>query len=149
MTKEQQLPLIDAREATLAGLVPSLKASLNRAAKNWCDRRDLKREALLDRMNALAENAGVSLTAGNGSTSMAVFEKWLAPRDTTNLPGIVAVNVFCMVTGDNSPLAMMLGLHGCVIMGPEDKRLRDYGAAMDQVKKANQLKRRLEAELNG
>lgn len=144
---EHQLPLIDAREAALAGLMPALKAALNRATRTWCDRQGLKREALLERMNELAENAGVSLTAGNGGTSMAVFEKWLAPRDTTNVPGVVALSVFCSATGDHSPLAVVLGVHGCALMGPDDKKLRDYGQALLLEREARQRKKRLEAEL--
>ncbi|MBU1002757.1 MAG: hypothetical protein KKE73_09560 [Proteobacteria bacterium] len=148
MTNQLQLPLFDQRETALAGLMPTVKAAMNRTVKNWCDRRGLKREGLLEQMNEMADRAGVSLTAGNGTTSMAVFEKWLAPRDTSNIPGVMAVNVFCLVTGDFTPLEAMLAIHGCAIMGREDKRLRDYGAALIAERKARKRKRILEAEID-
>lgn len=143
-----QLPLIDQRATGLAGLMPSLKAALNGACASWCERHNMKREALLDELNDLAEEAGVSLTAGNGRLSLATLEKWLAPRDGSNLPGVVAVNVICMVTSDTRPLAVLLGLHGCSIMTKNDRRLRDYGAALVDERKARRRKRQLEADLD-
>lgn len=148
MPADQQLPLFNHKAAALAALVPSLKAALNRTARAWCDSHGRTRDALVDELNAQAESAGVALTAGNGRLSLALLEKWLAPRDSSNIPGVVAVNVICLVTGDTDPLAVMLGLHGCTIMSPEDKRLRDYGAAILEERKARKRKRLLEADLD-
>lgn len=147
-TATHQYPLIDQRETALAGLMPSLKAALNRACRTWCDHHGLKREALLDKLNDQAAAAGVSMTAGNGRLSLATLEKWLAPRDASHVPSVMAVNVLCLVTEDTTPLAVLLGLHGCAIMGPEDKRLRDYGAAIIEERKARKRKRQLEADLD-
>lgn len=138
------LPLNDPSMA-LAGFVASLKASMNRAA---ADHPRLSREEILDLMNALAANAGVSITGGNAkSLSMATFEKWLSPSDREHVPSVLAVNVFCLATGDHRPLHVQLGLHGFGVLTDEDRRLRDYARAIIEEKTARKRKKALEAKL--
>lgn len=142
-----QLPLFNRQETVLAGLMPNLKAALNKACRDWCERKGFKREALLDQLNDRADAVGVSLSAGNGRLSLATLEKWLAPRDVSNVPGVMAVNVICLVTHDVRPLTVMLDLHGCTVMTLKDRQPRDYGAALLDERKARQRKKQLEADL--
>jgi hypothetical protein len=138
------LPLNDP-SIVLAGFVASLKASMNRAA---ADHPHMSRAEILDRMNELALNAGITITGGNAkSLSLATFEKWLNPRDIEHVPSVLAVNVFCLATGDFRPLQVQLQLHGYGVLTEEDKQLRDYARAIIAEKNARKRKKALEAKL--
>ena len=142
----QQLSLaLNDPSMALAGFVASLKVAMNRAA---ADHPRLSREEILDLMNTMAANAGVSITGGNAkSLSMATFEKWLNPSDREHVPSVLAVNVFCLATGDYRPLRVQLGLHGLGVLTDEDKKLRDYARAIIDEKRARKRKNALEAKL--
>lgn len=142
--KQLTLPFDDHAMA-LAGFTASLKAAMNRAAD---EHPQLSRAEILDRMNLLAEEAGIRITGGNArAVGMATFEKWLNPRETEHVPGVLAVNVFCLATRDARPLQVQLGLHGYGVLTDEDRRLRDYGRAILEEKNARKRKKALEAKL--
>jgi hypothetical protein len=129
----------------LAGFVSSIKAAMNKAAE---EHSSLSREAIVDRMNAISETAGVKITGGNSKKlSLATFEKWLNPADRERVPGTLALNVFCVAVDDYRPLEVQLRLHGLGVLNAEDRRLRDYAKAIIEEKKARKRKRDLEAKL--
>ncbi|MGE4552902.1 MAG: hypothetical protein AB7D57_07300 [Desulfovibrionaceae bacterium] len=142
---QRQLSLFDDDIATrLAGMVPAIRAAMNVAAGKDEDGRKL----LLDKINALAAEAGVRLTGGNNKAiSKDTLDKWLSPGDREHTPGLLAVAVFCAATGNPGPLRAMLRILGLDVMTAEDKRLRDYGRACQLERSARREKRKLEGEL--
>lgn len=137
------LPLYDRFEAQAAGLIARIKAQMNRCL----DESGFSREQVLDRMNALADAAGVKLTAGNSkSLGLATLEKWLNPAEREHIPGILSINVFSAALGDPRPLSVQLAAHGCEVMTDDDRFWRDYGRAVQAEKKARRERRRLEME---
>ncbi len=141
----RRLSLFDDDPVTkLAGLLPALSAAMNRAAN---ESRSLSREQIVDRMNDMARRAGVSLNSNARTLSVAVLEKWLNPSETGHRPSLAAVHVFCLVLDDVRPLEVLLGLHGCGLMTREDRKLRDYGAAILAERDARKRKKQLEAKL--
>ncbi|MGJ3523819.1 hypothetical protein ACR4XJ_12430 [Nitratidesulfovibrio sp. D1] len=73
----------DDKAARLAGLNVTLKASVQRALASC----GLSRAQVVDRMNALASEAGVRLTTGNArQLSFATPGKWLNPADREHPP---------------------------------------------------------------
>jgi len=141
----QRLSLFDDDPATrLAGLMSAMKAAMNRAADEC---RDLSREQIAERMTSLAKRAGTPLNKNAKVLSLAVLEKWLNPADMQHKPSIEALSVFCQTVGDMRPLAVLLAVHGCGVMTPEDRRLRDYAAADLAEKDARKRKKQLEARI--
>lgn len=130
--------------ARSGGLVAAVKSAMNAA----CSESQLSREQIVDRMNDLSLSAGVRITSGNSkSLGLATLEKWLNPADREHVPSLVAVNMFCSVLQDYRPLSVQLEMHGLELMTLQERRLRDYGHACIEAKKARALKRTLEAKL--
>lgn len=131
-------------ETTLAGLLPAVRAAMRQVAHEGT----LSRDEIAERMGERAMLAGVKLTQGNAKgVHKDTLEKWLNPADSGHPPSLMAVNVFVAVTGDTRPLEVMLQLHGCGLMGPEDRKLRDYGRAVVEEREARRKKRKLEGDL--
>lgn len=148
MSREIQLSLLthgDA-QAKLAGFNAAIKVAMQNALSEA--RPILSREQVLDRMNGIAASAGVKLTVGNSRClSLPTFDKWLNPGDREHLPSILALHVFCLAVGNMAPFCLILGLHGCELMTPEDKRLRNYGIACIESKRKRKVLKRLEEEI--
>ena len=129
---------------TLAGLVANVRAALNRAVGQDEDGRKL----LVDRINAIARSGSLRLTAGNSKgISKDMLDKWVAPGDRDHTPSLLAVVVVCKATGDAGPLRVILRTMGLDVMTDEDRKLRDYGRACLQEKKARKHKKMLEDEI--
>ncbi|MGE9985312.1 hypothetical protein [Desulfovibrio sp. SGI.169] len=106
------------------------------------------RKMLADRLNETAQRAGIKLTGGNTlSISKATLDKWLAPSDTSHPPSILALLAFCRATGNVEPFRVAARSLGLDLMTEEDRKLRDYGAAVLEMKAARKRKRRLEEDL--
>ena len=140
----RRLSLFDDDPVTkLAGLLPALSAAMHRAANES----RMSREQIVDKMNEMARRAGVCLNSNAKTLSVAVLEKWINPSETGHRPSLAAVRVFCLVLDDVRPLEVLLGLHGCGLMTREDRKLRDYGAAILAERDARKRKKQLEAKL--
>jgi len=141
----RQLSLFETdQSAELAMLMANVKSAMNRAAS----RCGLSRDEIVDRMNQIARSAGISLSRGNAkSVTLATLEKWLNPANTEHQPSILAVNVFCTAVKSVEPLAAMLRPHGCGVMTPQDKKLRDYADAILAEREAKKRKKQLELKL--
>ena len=139
-----QLPLID-DAAKLAGAMASIRTAMRAVAG---DSEGAGRKVLVDKLNDLALRAGVKLTGGNTlSISKATLDKWLAPSDISHPPSLVALLAFCLATNNVEPFRAAARTLGLDVMTEEDRRLRDYGKAIIDMKAARQRKRRLEESL--
>lgn len=139
----QQLSLFS-DESALAGLMPAVRAAMNRAAGESAEGRKL----LVDKINAIAAGAGIRLTAGNArSISKDTLDKWLSPGDRDHTPSLLAIVVFCRATGDTTPLRIVLQAMGLDVMTDEDRRCRDYGRACLAEREARKRKRMLENKI--
>lgn len=140
----KQLSLLDNGTSHLAGLLPAIRAAMNRAA--GAD--EAGRKLLVDKLNLLAAEAGIRLTAGNAKCiSKDTLDKWLASADREHTPSVLAVAAFCVATSNPEPLRVMLRGVGLDVMTDEDRRLRDYGRACLAEREARKKKRRLEEEI--
>ena len=128
----------------LAGLIPTIRSAMNRAAGED----EAGRKLLVDKINFIATSAGVRLTSGNvKAISKDTLDKWLAPGDRDHTPSILAVAVFCAATGSPDPLRILLKGLGLDVMTHEDRRLRDYGRACRMEREARKHKKMLEGEI--
>ena len=88
--------------AHIAGLVPSLKAAMQRTL--LAVNPPLAREQLVYRMNGLAKLAGAKITPDKSRVlSLAVIEKWLAPNDRDHVPSLEALEVFMLAVDSREP----------------------------------------------
>lgn len=140
----RQLSLFDSIN-DLAGLIPAIRAAMRRAAG---DPESEGRKALVDKINALAKDAGVTITGGNAkSISKDTLDKWLSPSDISHIPSINALMVFCQATGDLTPISLILKTFGLSVMTDEDRKFRDLGKASVELKRARKRIKRLEEEI--
>lgn len=128
----------------LSGLLPAMRAAMNRAAGED----EAGRKQLVDRVNAVAQAAGIRLTAGNAKViSKDTLDKWLNPNDRDHTPGILAVAAFCAATKDIAPLRELLRALGLDVMTEDDRKERDYGRACLSERAARKRKKLLEDSL--
>jgi hypothetical protein len=128
----------------LAGLMPALRAAMNAAAGSD----EAGRKLLVDKINALASQAGIRLTSGNAKRiSKDTLDKWLSPSDRSHTPGLLAVAVFCRATDNTEPLRVLLQGLGLDVMTPEDRQLRDYARACLTEREARKRKKQLEERI--
>lgn len=140
----KQLSLLD-DVVRLSGVMAAIKTAM-RDATGAPDSEG--RKMLADRLNEIAQRAGIKLTGGNNlSISKATLDKWLAPSDTSHTPSILALLAFCRATGNVEPFRIAAQALGVDLMTEEDRKFRDYGAAVLEMKAARQRKRRLEEDL--
>ncbi len=139
-----QLSLLDSH-CRLAGVMAAIRAAM-RAAIGAPE--SAGRKALPDRMNALARQAGIKLTQGNQkSISKDTLDKWLSPSDASHTPSLLAVLVFCSATENTEPLRAAAQALGLDLMTKEDRKFRDYGRAVWEMKAARERNRKLENDL--
>ena len=137
----RQVSFFDDDHGRLSGLVPATRAAMNRAAGED----EGGRKLLVDRINAVARDAGIRLTAGNAKAiSKDTLDKWLNPNDRDHTPSLLAVVAFCRATKDAGPLRVMLRAMGLDVMADEDRKLRDYGRACVNEREARKRKKMLE-----
>ena len=92
----KQLSLLD-DAIRLSGVMVAIKTAMRDAAGAP---EGEGRKMLADRLNEIAQRAGIKLTGGNTlSISKATLDKWLAPSDTSHPPSILALLAFCRARG--------------------------------------------------
>jgi hypothetical protein len=142
----RQLSFFDAENTAIsqiAGFDTVLKAAMNRAAADS----PLSRDQILEKMNDLSLRAGRRLTGGNAKKiSLDTLEKWLNP-ESDQVPTARAVNVFMHACNTVLPLEAWAGGHGCGLMSPKDRKLRDLAEKQMLARRTAAEARRLESEL--
>jgi hypothetical protein len=143
MKKPNQRNLFDTPAFRLGSLNRVVKQTLNKVVSES----KFSREEVLDEINQLATQGGISLCSGSGGLGMATFNKWLDPNATAYIPGLVALVVLCEALDNNSPLAVLLEVLDLSIMGPEDRRYRDLGKLSEEMKVLKKKKRQIEESI--
>lgn len=117
----------------LAGLMPSIRAAMNRAA----GKDEEGRKLLVDKLIAVAKRENVALTKGGGkSIEKTTFDKWLQSSDQGHAPSFEAIVIFCLAIGDATPFKPLLKLLGLEVISKDDLRYLKYGKACAGMKKA-------------
>ena len=112
--------------ANLAGVMPAIRAGMNRAAAHY----EPGRKELVDAINETAKREGLALTSGGGKQiSLEHLNKWLQPGERGHAPTLEAIMVFCLATKDYSPLEAIWKPFGLVLIPAEDMRFLTLGKA--------------------
>jgi hypothetical protein len=136
--------LFDTPSAKAGVLMQRVKTEMARCVSES----GLSRDQVLDRINEIAATAGIRIGGGN-STSLgrATLDKWLNPAEHKHLPGLIALNIFCLALKDPGPLVVQMETHGWSVMSEQDRKYRDYGKACMDEKEARRRKRMMEAAI--
>lgn len=119
--------------ANLAGVMPAIRAGMNRAAARY----EPGRKELVDAINETARREGVALTSGGGKQiSKEVLDKWLQPGERGHAPGLEAIMCFCLAVKDYSPLEAIWKPFGLVLMPADDLRYLKLGKAQARYEEA-------------
>lgn len=114
-------------------VLPSLKAEMGKALRSC----GLSREQVVDEINHLAEQSGISL-----SLTINTLEKWLAPSATRHVIPLRVLPLFCRVTGSTRPVEILAAALGLVVVGPREQALIHLGEAAVEAKRASAKRRR-------
>lgn len=128
----------------LGGLMPSIRAEMNRVASEY----EPGRKMLAEAISRIARREGVTLgSTGAKSITEDTLNKLLQSGDEGRDPSLKLVLCFCLATKDFSPLRPIFKLAGLVVIPKDDLRYLEYGKTCDALKKAREQKRKLEAKL--
>jgi hypothetical protein len=141
----KQLSLFDSAANRINLLDREIKSAMNDACKRFCDRNRVSREEVVERMNALALQAGIRLTGGNASRlTDHIFTKWLSLSALDHMPSHRALAVFCDVVGDLTPLAVQAAVHGGTVITESQRMRLEQAEVEDQIKALQRRKKQLE-----
>jgi hypothetical protein len=139
ITSEAQSPT-----ASLAGVMPAIRAAMNRVAGEYADGRKM----LVDRINEVAERECVPLTSGGGKNiTIDQLNKFLQPGAGGHEPTLTVILCFCLATRDFSAMAPVLAVSGLCIVPREELKYLEYGKSCWGLKEAKQKQRKMEAWL--
>ncbi len=128
----------------LAGLMPMIRAEMNRVASEY----EPGRKILAEAISKIAKREGVTLgPTGAKTITEETLDKILQSTDAGRDCSLKLILCFCLAAGDFSPLRPLLKLAGLVAIPHEDMRFLEYGKTCDALKKAREQKRKLEAGL--
>lgn len=128
----------------LAGVMPSIRAAMNRLA----DKHPAGRKGLVDLINEVAEREGVALTPGGGKKiNLDILNKWLQSGERGHAPSLAAILCFCAAAGEASPVVPILKMFGLAVVSAEELKLLEYGRTCATLRDARERKRKLEAGL--
>lgn len=128
----------------LAGLMPSIRAAMNRVA----GKEEECRKQLVETINAIAKRENAALTKSGGKTiEKTTLDKWLQSSDTGHAPSLEAIVIFCLATGDATPLKPVLKMLGLEVIASGDRRFLDYGKALAGMKSAREQLKKAESLL--
>ncbi|OEU69177.1 MAG: hypothetical protein BA863_03490 [Desulfovibrio sp. S3730MH75] len=140
----EQLSLFDDFATRLGGLDAAIATAMHRAFSGC----GLSKDEVIDKMNAEAVRARVKLTKGNAKElTVSTFEKWLSASEQHHLPPTRAINIFCKVVNDLTPIRVQLIVHSADIMTATQKTLCDIGETYIATKKTRKRMKDLEDSL--
>ncbi|SBV95570.1 conserved hypothetical protein [uncultured delta proteobacterium] len=126
----------------LAGMMPSVRAEMNRVAASY----EPGRKLLVDAIIKVAQREAVALTPGGAKTiDPATLDKWLQSLDRGHAPNWEAVICFCLATGTASPIKPILKYLGLTAIPESDLEDLEYGKLCKAERKLRERKKALEA----
>jgi hypothetical protein len=144
MEQASLLSLLGSGAVGLAGVMPAVRAGMNRAAKNYAPGRKM----LVDAINDVAEREGIALTSGGGkSVKPDIVDKWLQPRERGHAPSFEAILCFCLATGDHTPLEPLWRSLGLAVIPAKELPYLEIGKAEVEKKKADSKRKAAWAKL--
>ena len=128
----------------LAGVVPAIRAAMNRVA----GKDEECRKQLVESINAVAKRENVALTRGGGKAiEKGTLDKWVqSGSDQGHAPSLEAIMCFCLATGDASPVKPMLKALGLEVIHKAELEDLEYGKICMAQRTLSERKRVLEAK---
>lgn len=128
----------------LAGVMPAIRANMNRVASEYPEGRKM----LVDAIVEVAQREAIPITASGGKTiTKEQLDKFLQHGERGHEPTLGFILCFCIATKDYSALEPIWKPFGLVLIPARDLPLLEYGRTCDALKKAREQKKKLEARL--
>jgi hypothetical protein len=129
----------------LAGMMPAVRAEMNRAA----DAYEPGRKQLVDAIIKVARREAVALTPGGAKTiEPATLDKWLQYSDRGHAPHLEAIVCFCLATGNAAPIKPVLKYLGLVAIPESELEDLEYGKICMAERNLRARKAALQAKRN-
>lgn len=126
----------------LAGMMPAVRAEMNRVAAEY----EPGRKLLVDAIIKVAQREAVALTSGGAKTiEPSTLDKWLQPSERGHAPHLDAILCFCIATGNASPIKPVLKALGLVAIPKSELEDLEYGKICMAERKLRDRKKALEA----
>ena len=130
--------------ANLAGVMPAIRAGMNRTASRYTPGRKM----LVDAINDVARREGIALTSGGGKKiSPEILDKWLQPQERGHAPCLEGILCFCLASGDYSPLEPIWKPFGLVLIPADELRFLNVGKAQVRLEEARAELKKAKARL--
>lgn len=97
----------------------------------------MSRDEVADEMNRLASRDNVNTRHMNRDT----LDGWCKDSETTRLPGLAGMVLFCRVMGTLAPIRAMLQVLGADVIGPDDAALLTWARAERDRRRASRRAR--------
>ena len=144
MLQASLLDMIPGHTAGLAGVMPAVRAAMNRVAGEYAPGRKM----LVDAINKTARREGIALTSGGGrAISDAQLDKILQHGDRGHEPSLGFILCFCLATESRAPLEPVWKVMGLALVSPADLQFLEYGKACATLRQAKKRKEKLEVGL--
>lgn len=107
----------------------------------------ISREKVVNDMNDLAGEAGLTTNGRGEKVTLAVLEKWVAPSADGHRVPIHYLSIFCLVTRSFLPLEALAAAVGGHVVGSEDLKLLEWAKIETTRRKLGRDARRLAQEV--
>ena len=108
----------------LSGMMPAIRADMNRAASGY----EPGRKLLVDAISKVAKREAVALTPGGAKTlDTSILDKWVQSTDRSHAPNLEAIVCFYLATGNANPIKPVLKYLGLVAIPESDLEDLEYG----------------------
>ncbi|MDR2075609.1 MAG: hypothetical protein LBP61_01555 [Desulfovibrio sp.] len=130
--------------AGLAGVMPAVRAIMNRVAGEY----EPGRKMLADAISAVARREGISLTPKGGKNlTPDQLDKFLQPGDREHEPTLKFILCFCLATCDYSALEPLWKTFRLVLIPADEVRFLEFGKSCDALKKAKEHHQKMRSRL--
>jgi hypothetical protein len=102
----------------------NIVAEVKRQIRLALGKTTLSRDEVVDRMNALASRDGLKDTV-----SKATLDGWCKDSDTSRIPSLARLVLFCHVLGTADPIRAVARPLGTEVVGPEERKILAWGKA--------------------
>jgi hypothetical protein len=124
IARHEQLNLFDGG-IMISDPGPKVKAAMRDADKEAQAKYSMSRENIIDDMNRISEEVGITCNGNAKKVTLAIYNKWLSSSEKHHIP-LRLLPVFCRATRNVSPLHVYAEFFGnfSVIDSSEIKKLK-------------------------
>jgi len=122
---------------------PRLKAAMKEALKNS----PLSREEIVDEMNRLAAEEGITTNGRSQKITVTILDKWVAPAAKQHVIPLKYLPLFCKVTESLAPFQALIAPLAAQIISFDEAKLLEWAKLEIERRRLNKRVRQLAQEV--